>query len=284
MKRKILTVAVGIVLLASTAWTWTNSIEDLHRDILYTTVRVRAGNSVGSGLIFACIVNGNRYDTYILTNHHVIENAISIKEEWNPLMKAMVKKETRATVEVEEFKYQFLSYATGTLLTQADILEWNKQHDIALLKLRSDEKVRAVFRHPVGKEVDLRIFAPVIVCGSGLGHAPFPTMGMISSLTDEIDNLPYHMVSAPSVFGNSGGACFLTETREFIGIPSRLAVTFASWAPNAVYHMVYIIPISRIYKWLGETGWASLYDPKAIDHEKWIIEKKKETRNEKNMS
>ncbi len=281
MIKRIVIILVSIVLAVSVGWA--SSIEELHRDILYTTVRVRTGNSGGSGLLFASIANGNRYDTYVLTNHHVIDAAISIQEEWNPLMKKMVQKETRATVEVEQFKYQNLSYATGTLLIQADIMEWNKQHDLALLKLRADDKTHTVIRHPMGKENELRIFTPVLVCGAGLGHAPFPTQGMISSLTDEIDNLPYYMVSAPSIFGNSGGACFLTQTREFIGIPSRLAITFTSWAPNAVTHMAYLIPISRIYKWLIETGWASLYDPKATTHDKWLEDKKKEARNEKNM-
>jgi hypothetical protein len=89
------------------------------------------------------------------------------------------------------------------------------------------------------------------------------------------------MVTAPSVFGNSGGGTFLAKTLEFIGIPSRGQVTFALWAPNAVYHMSYIIPISRIYEWLEETGWASLYDPKAESHEKWLERKKKEAKDEK---
>lgn len=257
-------------------------IEDLHQDILYPTVRVRSEDSSGSGIIFASNPRGSAWDTYVLTNHHVIEGAIKISEEWNPIKQKMEKKETRATIEVEIFKYQHLSQATGTLLIQSDIVEWNKQHDLAILKIRSDDKIEPVKRYPKDRENDLKIFMPVFVCGAGLGRPPFPTSGQISSLRDEIDNLPYWMLNAPSVFGNSGGGAFLAKTREFIGIPSRLSITYSGWAPNAVYHMSYIIPISRIYKWLDDTGWSCLYDSKAKSHEEWLKEKKREAKeNEK---
>lgn len=283
MGKKVRSIFISVVaFFALTALAFAGEIEDLHKNVLYPTVRIRAEGHVGSGVIFSSVQNKKEmYDTYILTNHHVISEAISIKEEWNPLTQKMVKKETRATVDVEQFKYQYLSQATGTLLIQADVLEWNKDQDLALLKLRSDDKFEAVKLYPLGKENDLRIFMPVYVCGSGAGHAPFPTRGEISSMRDEIDNLPYYMINAPIVFGNSGGACFLADTKEYIGIPSRVAVTFTGWAPNAVYHMGYIIPIPRIYKWLKNTGWGGIYDPKAPSHDEWIKEKKKEAKDEK---
>ena len=254
--------------------------QTLHREILYPTVRVRHGNSVGSGVIFASIKRGAAFhDTYVLTNHHVIESAISIKEEWNPLLQKMVKKETRATVEVENFKYQHCSQATGTLLTLADIQEWNKDHDLALLKLRMDERIEPVKLYPRGKENDLRVFMPVYICGSGLGRSPFPTVGVIASLKDEIDNQPFWMLAAPSVFGNSGGGAFLAESRQYIGVPSRLAVTWVGWSQNAVYHFSYIIPVSRVYQWLEATGWASLFDGQAKSPDEWVKEQKSEKNN-----
>jgi S1-C subfamily serine protease len=270
--RPVVILTLFVVFLTTMALA--DSIDDLHKFILYPTVRVRADNSVGSGVIFTCKQCTGRYDTYILTNHHVVDSAIQINEEWDSLEKKSIKKEKRATIEVEIFKYLNMSTATGTLLVLTDIVEWNKDHDLALLKMRSDEKVESVKLLPKDKVDKLRIFDPVYVCGSGLGRSPFPTAGQIASLSDEIDNLPYWMLNAPSVFGNSGGGAFLQATQEYIGIPSRIAVTWAVWAPNAVYHMSYIIPISRIYKWLEETGWAELYDPKAIKHEDWLKEKK----------
>lgn len=268
-----------VVLLSMAVAAFAGEIEDLHKDILYPTVRIRAEGSTGSGVIFASVKNAKGlYDTYIMTNHHVVDGAISIKEEWNPLTQKMVKRETRATVDVEQFKYQHLSQATGTLLIQADIMEWNKDQDLALLRLRSDDKFEAVKLFPLGKENELKIFMKVYVCGAGTGHAPFPTRGEISSLRDEIDNQPFYMINAPIVFGNSGGGCFLADTREYIGIPSRVAVTFTSWAPNAVYHMGYIIPVSRIFKWLKNTGWESVYNVKAPSREEWIKEKRKEVK------
>lgn len=274
---KLRTATIYLLLLWP-ALIWAGPLEDLHNDILYVTVRIRAGGSVGSGVIFSSVKNGDRYDTYVLTNHHVISDAIQITDEWDPLDKKMRKKETRATIEVEMFKYQYLSRTTGTMLVLSDIVEWDKAHDLALIKMRSDEFFRPAKLYPKDRITDLKVFDPVWVCGSGLGRSPFPTSGHIASLVDEIDNLPYYMLSAPAVFGNSGGGAFLASTREFIGIPSRIAVTYVSWAPNAVYHMNYIIPIDRIYSWLSSTGWAFLFDPAAPSHEEWLKRRTNEKR------
>jgi len=271
------------VLLSFSVSVYADQIDEFHKMILYPTVRVRAGNSIGSGTIIASIKNGTRFDTFVLTNHHVIEDAIQIAEEWNPIKKKMEKKETRATIEVEQFKYQNLSLNTGTLLVLSDIVEWDKNHDLGLIRMRSDEYFQPAKLLPKDKIDKLRIFEPVIISGCGAGRSPFPTSGMIASLQDEIENLPYWMVTAPSVFGNSGGGTFLSNSFDFVGIPSRGSVVFVGWAPNAVYHMSYIIPISRIYKWLEETGWSSLNDSKAESHDKWLERKKKEVRDEKGI-
>lgn len=283
MGKKVRSIFLSTVaFFALVALAFAGEIEDLHKSILYPTVRIRAEGRVGSGAIFTSIQNKKgMYDTYILTNFHIVDSAILIKEEWNPLTQKMEKKETRATVDVEQFKYQYLSQATGTLLIQSDVLSWDKNQDLALLKLRSDDKFEAVKLFPVGKENELKIFMDVYVCGAGLGRAPFPTKGQLSSLRDEIDNLPYWMVNAPIVFGNSGGATFLAGSKEFIGTPSRVAVTFTSWAPNAVYHCGFVIPISRIYKWLIDVGYESIFNPKSISHEEWLKEKKSELKKEK---
>lgn len=259
--RKAITLFMSLFLLIiNTAWA--GLIEDLHKFILYPTVRIRTESSIGSGTIIASIRNENKYETYVLTNHHVIRDAIQIIEEWDSIKKEMVKKEKRATVEVEQFKYQNLSINTGTLLILSDIVAWNKDHDLALIKLRSDDYFQPAKILAPNKIDSLRIFQEIIVSGCGNGRSPFPTFGIIASLQDEIENQPYWMVTAPSVFGNSGGGSFLKETMEFIGIPSRLSVTFVGWSPNAVYHMCYIIPISRIYKWLEEIGYGFIFIPK----------------------
>jgi len=251
MKKLVVPIILSI-LLCFVASVDAGEIEELHKYILYPSVRIRAGNTIGSGTIIASIKGAIGYDTYVLTNHHVIEDSIQIKEEWNSLTKKMEKKETRATIEVEIFKYQNMSIASGTLLVLSDIVEWNQDHDLTLIKLRMDDFIQPALLASQKTIDSLRIFQNVYLCGSGQGRSPFPTYGQIASLVDEIDNLPYWMVTAPSVFGNSGGGVFLADNKEFVGIPSRLAVTFAMWAPNAIYHMSYIIPISRIYKWFEE--------------------------------
>jgi len=253
-----------------------NNISDLHKYILYPTVRLRSIDGVGSGVIFSSATQKDGFaDTYIITNYHVISSGISIVDEWNSLTKKIEKKEKRATVEVEIFKYMNVSIATGTLLILADIVEWNKDHDLALVKLRSDELMEPVKKLSKARVNALRIFQPIYVCGAGLGRPPFPTNGQISSLQEELENLPFWMINAPAVFGNSGGGTWLADSLEYIGIPSRISITFLGWSPNAVYHMTYIIPITRIYDWLDETGWSMVYDKDAKTHDEWLEEQKK---------
>jgi S1-C subfamily serine protease len=237
------------ILLCFVVQIWAGEIEDLHKYVLYPSVRVRVDNAQGSGTVIASIKSGDKFVTYVLTNFHVVESAITIKQEWNPITKKEEKKETRATVEVEIFKYLDMSIASGTLIVLSDIVNWDKDQDLALIRLRIDDFIQPAIL-PMEKTINLlKIFRNVYLCGSGAGRSSFPTFGHIASLVDEIENLPYWMVTAPSVFGNSGGGVFLADSKQFIGVPSRLAVTFAMWAPNAIYHMSYIIPISRIYEW-----------------------------------
>jgi len=260
MKRLVISL-IALLLLLFASMAIADEIEDLHKYILYPTVRIRASSSsVGSGTIIASIKIDGKYQTYVLTNHHVISGAIDIKEEWDSMAKKMVKKEKRATIEVEVFKYQNLSVSTGTLLILADIVAWNESQDLALIKVRSDEYIVSAKLLPSNEVINLRIFQPVIVSGCGMGRPPFPTFGQIASLTDELENLPYWMLNAPAVFGNSGGGAFLRDSMEYIGIPSRIPVAFLGWSPNAVYHMTYIIPISRIYEWLLEVGYTKIQD------------------------
>ena len=232
-----------------------------HIEILYPTVRVRSKKAGGSGTVLWSEEVDDEFITYVLTNHHVIEDLITVAKEYDPLVGRDLPRETRGTATVEFFKYKYGSRAIGTYSVEADIVTYGKREDLALLKLRNVEKADYIAKlPPKGKEKEIKIFDKVYAVGASLGHPPIATQGTIVYMDDEIDDEEYWMSTAQTIFGNSGGAVFLSDTHEFIGVPSRISVSAIGWALSAITHMGYFIPFWRVYKWLEEEYYHFIYD------------------------
>lgn len=249
------------------------TIEEQHQKMLYTQVRVRAptdkGTAIGSGtIVYSELVpdgdsdGGTEYETYVLTNHHVVEGQIKYKEDFDPLLQRNKKKDIRGTVDVDVFEFDFWSRATGGTSYKADIMAYDKEQDLALLRIRRRQKFDYIANLlPLGKEMELRVFQPVWNVGCGLGQHAFPSPpGYISQFGSEIDNMEFILISSPSIFGNSGGATFLADTGEFIGIPSRIAVVPIGWSADPITHMNFSIPVWRIYEFLKEQIFHFIFD------------------------
>ena len=86
-------------------------------------------------------------------------------------------------------------------------------------------------------------------------------------MDDEIEHFKYWMSSAPTIFGNSGGAVYRWSSNrkqyEYIGIPSRISIQPMGFSADAITHMGYFIPIDRVYKLLEENDYQFIYDNKA---------------------
>jgi len=236
-------------------------MSSLLEQVLYPCVRIMCEKAGGSGtILYSKAGESGEYETYALTCHHVIEEAIQIKEEWDALLGRSAKKEFRSTVRVEFFKYRNGCRAARTESVDADIVAWNKQNDLAIVKLRMDDQPPFVANfYPKARTKEIQLFDRVHAVGCALLHAPIVTSGTITSMSDEIDNLSYWMSNAQIIFGNSGGAVFHENERgfEFVGVPSRVAVY--GWS-NAVTHLGYFSDIERIYRWLDEEFFQFLYD------------------------
>ena len=239
--------------------------KEAHERYIYPIVRVTQGQCGGSGTIVYSHETENPlvYSTYVLTNFHVIAGAISIKEEWNSNLQKDVKIEKRGIVYVEIFKYRALSTPIGTLKVEAEIMLYNKDEDMALIKLSSEESVTYVTILPT-PDVEYKVMDETVACGCSLGFPPLPTPGVITRLNFQVNSLPYHMSSSQIIYGNSGGAMFLAETGELIGIPSMVAVV--GWGA-AVTHMGLFIGIERIYKWLESENYDFIFDSNKIEKE-----------------
>jgi len=244
----------------------TKFIDTLNRQTLYPTVRVRAKKTGGSGTILyskPCDKVKDEYETYILTNHHVIEDLITVMKEWNPLLKKDVKVEKRGTAQVEIFKYKHFSRVVGAVSLEADLVAYNRDEDLALLKLRDIEQAKFVAElFPQNEEKTLRLYEDIYACGASMGHPPIATKGHLMFMDDEIENKQYYMSSAPIIYGNSGGGAYIERGGKLLllGVPAR--ITTLGWGFSAIEHMGFFIPVGRIYKFFDNQIFQFIYDPK----------------------
>lgn len=232
-----------------------------HSQMLYPTVRVKTKRATGSGTIFYSDDRDepNVFATFIFTNHHVVADAIRVVKKWNSLLGRNEDKEVTELVTVEVFQYEDESKSAGRLTFDAEIVAYEPDEDIAILKLHSTTRMKYVAKlMPQPELCNVRLFQSVFAVGCSLGHNPIASSGMLTSLSDIIERKSYWMMSAPIIFGNSGGAVFIERGEQFyfIGVPSRVASTRG----GIVEHMAFFIPPTRIHSWLQRQHLAFLYN------------------------
>ena len=242
-----------------------------HEQMFYPTVRVRTKRAGGSGTVVYSEKYKDEVYTYVITNHHVVADSVKLEKKWDSVLKRKVDKEILETVFVEFFRYNNYSHTVGSFAVEADIVAYSEVdggQDWALLRVRDKEnKAEWVANMFQLKELEnIHIFDEVYAVGASLGHPPVASDGHISYMDDEIDHYKYWMSSAPTIFGNSGGAVYRwnddNKQYEYIGIPSRISIQPMGFSADAITHMGYFIPIDRIYNLLEENDYQFIYDDK----------------------
>ena len=240
-----------------------------HEQMFYPTVRVRTKRAGGSGTVVYSKKYKDEVYTYVITNHHVVADSVKVEKKWDSVLKRKVDKEILDTVFVEFFRYNNYSHTVGSFAVEADIVAYSEVdggQDWALLRVRDKEnKADWVANMFQLKELEnIHIFDEVYAVGASLGHPPVASDGHISYMDDEIDHYKYWMSSAPTIFGNSGGAVYrwndVSKQYEYIGIPSRISIQPMGFSADAITHMGYFIPIDRIYNLLEENDYQFIYD------------------------
>ena len=240
-----------------------------HEQMFYPTVRVRTKRAGGSGTVVYSEKYQDEVYTYVITNHHVVADSVKVEKKWDSVLKRKVDKEILDTVFVEFFRYNNYSHTVGSFAVEADIVAYSEVdggQDWALLRVRDKEnKADWVANMFQLKELEnIHIFDKVYAVGASLGHPPVASDGHISYMDDEIDHYKYWMSSAPTIFGNSGGAVYRwnddNKQYEYIGIPSRISIQPMGFSADAITHMGYFIPIDRIYNLLEENDYQFIYD------------------------
>ena len=258
-----------------------------HEQMFYPTVRVRTKKAGGSGTVVYSKKHDGEVYTYVITNHHVISDSVKIEKKWDPVHKRKMDKEKLDTVHVEFFRYNNYSHTIGSFAVEADIVAYSEVEggqDWALLRVRDKENtadwVANLF--PLKDLDNVHIFDQTYAVGASLGHPPVASEGMITYMDDEIDSYKYWMSSAPTIFGNSGGAVYRWSTKrkqyEYIGVPSRISIQPMGFSADAITHMGYFIPIERVYKLLEENNYQFIYD------KEFTIEECRDARNGKSKS
>jgi S1-C subfamily serine protease len=260
------------------------NIIEKHEQMFYPTVRVRTKRAGGSGTVVYSEKYKDEVYTYVITNHHVVADSVKVEKKWDPVLKRKVDKEILDTVYVEFFRYNNYSHTVGSFAVEADIVAYSEVdggQDWALLRVRDKENkadwVANLF--PLDDIDNIHIFDKVFAVGASLGHPPVASEGHISYMDDEIEHYKYWMSSAPTIFGNSGGAVYrwsdARKRYDYIGIPSRISIQPMGFSADAITHMGYFIPLDRIYSLLRDNDYNFIYDDSVS------IEDCKEARDEK---
>lgn len=258
---------------------------ELSREVLLANTRIRSGQVGGSGTVVYSKKGETGYSTYILTNHHVVDNSIKTEKRWSPLLKREIKKDIFSTVETHFFKYQYQSRYVGATAIQTDIMTYDKDEDLALLKLRDEDAPPSVARlYPRGEESRLRLGMYVNVLGAALGEPPIYTDGRLAQFGREIENKEYWISTAPTIYGNSGGACYLEETGELIGVPARIAVAGGVFSSDAITHLGFIIPITRVYQFLDDQLFRFIYDSNYTEENELRERERRQKEEERKMA
>ena len=238
--------------------------KEKHEKFLYPCVRVLSSKAGGSGTIIYSEpdpANEGEFITIILTNHHVIDSSISYRDEWDSVLKKDRKTEIFQKVDVDVFDYVRMSTVDSSNRYKADILAYDKVHDLALLKLDSPRQFpyKATLL-PEEKIKSLRLFMDVVVAGCSLLHDPFCTFGQLTYLCEIIDMKEYLMTNANSIFGNSGGALYLKDSGELLGVPSRVTVNQLGFGLDVQTWMGFTSHPKRFYEFLREQEMQFIFD------------------------
>lgn len=260
-------------------------LDEMKEKVLKTQVRVKAKDAGGSGTIIYSRKNekGN-YSTYCITCHHVIDKAIDVRKEWDSKLKRDRKKEYRQVVTVEFFDWDNVPHGNRPVnySVDADLVAYDEQHDMALLKLRTIKPAPSVASLcELDRSEQILIGDRVWAVGCALLHDPIVTNGRITHMGDEIDYKDYWMSNAQIIFGNSGGAVFLEDGFQFIGIPSRIDIT--GWGGSPITHLGYFSPIHRVFQFFDEQVYQFLYLKSHTEEEDDLVRKKVKEKEEERL-
>jgi putative serine protease PepD len=198
-----------------------------------TVVSISVTSAEGSGTGSGSIYKSNASTSYIITNNHVIESAV-----------------TTGTIKVE--------FTNGDQVN-ATIVGRDPMYDLAVLSIKTGNLPTIA----VGDSSKVSVGDPVLAIGSPLGLASTVTSGIISALnrpvtTGDVGSQSYvNAIQTDAAInpGNSGGALVDAQGR-IIGVNSAIA-TLSSGGTSGSIGLGFSIPINeakRVFEEIIATG------------------------------
>jgi len=208
--------------------------------MLWPTVRIKTGNSTGSGVIIqsneskksmeskgsvendSCdsLDSKDSINYWVLTAAHVVGNSSNVTVEF---------------------------FYPDSVEINALVVITDTTKDLALIRIRPNLLPPQVYSATLApKSYQPYLFRPVYTIGCSLGLPPRPSQGIISVIEDA-----YWEVSSPILPGNSGGPVYDSKTFEVIGI----AVWVRIYKDQLITTMAGIVPIGEIYEFLKATDY-----------------------------
>lgn len=241
-----------------------DTIASLHEEILYPVTRIRTDKAGGSGVLIysgADQKKPERYINIVLTCQHVIDDAIKLRDDWDPVLRKDVKRDFFEPVTVELFDYEGSKLLSANSRS-ADIIAYDKHHDLAAVKLHDTRQMPYVATVIPQERIEaLRLFEKVWVSGCSLLHDPFANPGTLTYLRELIDQKTYLMCNAPSIFGNSGGGLFQDEGHFLLGLTSRITGIQVGFGVDIMTWMGFSTHPDRLYEFFQHQELQFIYDP-----------------------
>ncbi len=208
---------------------------ELTKSMLSPTVQLNGDDTVGSGtLIFSGLdPTTGRNSSWVLTSYHVVRNIL-----------ADTPSAHREGIDVTVYLND------DEITVKGHMMAHRKDIDAAVVKLDTDrvfDNVAQVLDRESGNHV--AVWDSIWAVGCPLGNDPVPSAGEISSTSNELDDTNYWMINAPTYFGNSGGGVYLADSKQLIGVFSKI-YTHGKGTPIVVPHMGLCTPITSVYDWL----------------------------------
>ena len=206
------------------------NVTALARKLLPSVVTVMSeftdGTATGSGFFAAFPSRANDGNSYVITNNHVVEDAISV------------------TVELDD----------GSVVP-ARVVGTDPMYDIAVLMVNRE----ALPTVTLGDSTKIAIGAPVMAIGSPLGLNGSVSTGIISGLNRPVSTTGTHVdtfinalqTDAAINHGNSGGP-LVDANGAVIGINAAIATVSTTATQSGSIGLGFAIPIRQAYRVASE--------------------------------
>jgi S1-C subfamily serine protease len=210
----------------------------LTEEVLSPAVQLNGDDTVGSGTLIFSDKNPKtkKVETYAITSYHVVRNIL-----------ADTPRAKREGISITIYDPKAKG---GREELRCDVVSFDSKIDAALVRIRTTRTFKNLAR-VISKDAanKVQVWDSVYAIGCPLGNDPIPSQGEVSSLHNELNGANYWMINAPTYFGNSGGAVYLSATRELTGVFSKI-YTHGRGNPVVIPHMGLFTPMPLIYDWL----------------------------------